>query len=70
MDRYNVTRVQTKQDGVPLIGVHVTFHLAQRGQQCIGYQPPRWIYKNRNDREYLLDFSQEKLDHQHPYALE
>ena len=69
MDTYKITRILTNRLGYPLIGRHVTFKFAQRGQQCIGYEPPRWI-STQQDKRYLLEIGVDHLDHQHPYALE
>ena len=56
MDKYKITRsVVGPNDDPSFQGIHVTFRLAQRGQQMIGYTPPSWISKDPNQKRYLLN---------------
>ena len=70
MDKYRILRTKSVNAEESFTGTHVTFRLAQRGQQIIGYTPPSWISRDPKSKEYLLRISLDTLDHQHPYALE
>ena len=60
MDQYTITRTTNtdpSEYGHPLLGTHVIFRLAQRGQPIVGYTPPPWISRDDDSIRYLLKIS-------------